>query len=194
MWGGFYNIVIYFMLYSFIGWTFEVAYAAYKEKRFVNRGFLAGPICPIYGFGALLILGLDRFIKSESMPFYMSIASAVVITTFLEYVTGYVMEKLLDIKAWDYSGEVLNLHGRICLKFSLFWGILAYVQLTVLQPVLSIYVNAAAQPIKQIIAVLLLGMIIIHTAKALVRMDTVSQSIGDFKISAYFHRQKSFKV
>lgn len=194
MWGGFYDTVIYFMLYAFIGWVVEVAYAAYKEKRFVNRGFLAGPICPIYGFGALLILGLDRFIKSESMPFYMSIASAVVITTFLEYVTGYVMEKLLDIKAWDYSGEVLNLHGWICLKFSLFWGILAYVQLTVLQPVLSIYVNAAAQPIKQIIAVLLFGMIIIHTAKELVRTDTVKQIIGDLRMSARFHSQKSYKV
>jgi uncharacterized membrane protein len=182
------------MLYAFIGWLVEVAYAAYKEKRFVNKGFLAGPICPIYGFGALLILGIDKVIKSESMPFYMSISSAVVVTTFLEYVTGYVMEKLLDIKAWDYSKEVLNLHGWICLKFSLFWGMLAYVQLTVLQPVLSMYVNAAAQPIKQIIAVLLLGMIIIHTAKALGRTDTVRKIIGDLRMSAYFHSQKSYKM
>lgn len=194
MWGGFYDIVIYFILYAFIGWVVEVAYAAYKEKRFVNKGFLTGPICPIYGFGALLILGLDRFIKSGSMPFYMSIASAIVFTTALEYITGYVMEKLLNIKAWDYSSEVMNLHGRICLKFSLFWGMLAYLQLTVLHPVLSIYVNAAGQPIKQIIAVLLLGLIIIHTAKALGRTDTVKQIIGGLRMPVHFHSQKSFKM
>lgn len=189
MWGGFYNIVIYFILYSFIGWTVEVAYAAYMEKRFVNKGFLAGPICPIYGFGALLISGLDMFIKSESMPFYISIASAIIFTTALEYITGYVMEKLLNIKAWDYSNEVLNLHGRICLKFSLFWGILAYLQLTVLHPVLSRYVNAASQPIKQIIAVLLLGLIIIHTVKALSRTDTARQIIGYLRMPVHFHSQ-----
>jgi len=194
MWDGFYDIVINFMLYSFIGWAVEVAYAAYKEKRFVNKGFLAGPICPIYGFGALLILELDKFIKSGSLPFYMGIASAVVFTTALEYITGYIMEKFLNIKAWDYSNEVLNLHGRICLKFSLFWGMLAYVQLTVLHPVLSMCVNAASQPIKQVIAVLLFGLVIIHTVKALSRTDTVRQVIGYLRVPVHFHSPKSFKM
>lgn len=193
MWGGFYNIVIYFMLYSFIGWTFEVAYAAYKEKRFVNRGFLAGPICPIYGFGALLILSLDSFIRSEAMSLYISIASAIIFTTALEYITGYAMEKFLNTKAWDYSNEVLNLHGRICLKFSLFWGMLACMQLIILHPVLSTYVNAASQPVKQAIAVLLLGLVVIHTAKALNRTDIARQITGCFKIPVYFHSHKSFK-
>lgn len=194
MWDGFYDIAIYFMLYSFIGWAVEVAYAAYKEKRFVNKGFLAGPICPIYGFGALLILELDKFIKSGSLPFYMGIALAVVFTTTLEYITGYIMEKFLNIKAWDYSNEVLNLHGQICLKFSLFWGMLAYVQLTVLHPVLSMCVNAVSQPIKQVIAVLFFGLVIIHTVKALNRTDTVRQVIGYLRVPVHFHSPKYFKM
>lgn len=186
MWGGFYDVVIYFMMYAFIGWVVEVAYTAWMEKRFVNRGVLAGPVCPIYGFGALLILGINRYVKSRSMPFYMSIVLATFITTILEYITGYIMEKFFNIKAWDYSEELLNLHGWICLKFSLFWGMLACVQLAVLHPVLSILVNAADQTVKQIAAILLLGMLIIHTAKTLRRTGAVKQIIGDLRVAVHF--------
>jgi len=114
------DTVIYFVLYAFIGWISEVIYAAYEEKRFVNRGVLAGPICPIYGFGAVLILGIDALIKPGTVPVYVSVALAVVVTTVLEYITGYILEKNFNIKAWDYSNEEFNLHGRICLKFSNF--------------------------------------------------------------------------
>jgi len=94
------DTVIYFVLYAFIGWISEVIYAAYEEKRFVNRGVLAGPICPIYGFGAVLILGIDALIKPGTVPVYVSVALAVVVTTVLEYITGYILEKNFNIKAW----------------------------------------------------------------------------------------------
>ncbi|HOM01866.1 MAG TPA: putative ABC transporter permease [Acetivibrio sp.] len=165
--GGFWDAVIYFVLYSFIGWISEVAYAAYKEKRFVNRGVLAGPICPIYGFGALFILGIDALTKPRTMPVYMSITLAIIITTVLEYITGYILERFFNIKAWDYSNEEFNLHGRICLKFSLLWGIFAYMLLSFLHPVLSMYVNALDQTAKQVVAVLMLGMVVFDTAKTL---------------------------
>lgn len=171
MWAGFCDTVIYFVLYSFIGWISEVAYAAYLEKRFVNRGVLAGPICPIYGFGALFILGIDVFIKPGTMPAYASVALAILITTILEYITGYILEKFFDIKAWDYSNEELNLHGRICAKFSLLWGIFAYLLLSFLHPMLSMYVNAIDPSFKQVAAILMLGLIIVDTAKTLARTD-----------------------
>ncbi|GAE88640.1 putative ABC transporter permease [Acetivibrio straminisolvens] len=165
------DTVIYFVLYSFLGWMSEVVYAAYVEKRFVNRGVLAGPICPIYGFGALFILGINAFIKPGTMPIYMSVVSAIVITTVLEYVTGYILEKFFNIKAWDYSNEELNLHGRICLKFSLLWGIFAYMLLTFLHPVLSIYVNSIDWTFKQVAAILMFVLIIIDIAKTLAKTD-----------------------
>lgn len=167
------DTVIYFVLYAFIGWISEVIYAAYEEKRFVNRGVLAGPICPIYGFGAVLILGIDALIKPGTVPVYVSVALAVVVTTVLEYITGYILEKNFNIKAWDYSNEEFNLHGRICLKFSLLWGIFAYMLLTFIHPVISAYVRAIDPSAKQVIALLMLVMIIADTVKTLLRAEAL---------------------
>lgn len=173
--GDIYDIVIYFTLYSFVGWSFEVVYAAYKEKRFINRGFLAAPICPIYGFGALLTLYTDSLIKTKPIPVYTSIFFTLLITTALEYLTGYVLERFLNIKAWDYSNEPLNLHGRICLKFSLFWVLLAYLLVAVLHPAISSYTNIANEAIKAFIGVLLLCYVGIHTVNALIRTELAKQ-------------------
>jgi len=122
------------------------------RKNDCKQRVLAGPICPIYGFGAVLILGIDALIKPGTVPVYVSVALAVVVTTVLEYITGYILEKNFNIKAWDYSNEEFNLHGRICLKFSLLWGIFAYMLLTFIHPVISAYVRAIDPSAKQVIA------------------------------------------
>lgn len=114
-----YNFLWYFVIFSFLGWCMEVAYHAVCCGDFSNRGFLNGPVCPIYGFGAvLLILLLRPFSKSLSLLF----VCAVVITSLLEFLTGYVLEKSFNMKWWDYSDIPFNIKGYICLKFSLAWG------------------------------------------------------------------------
>lgn len=192
--GNFYNIAICFMLYSFIGWSLEVVYAAYKEKRFINRGFLTAPICPIYGFGALLVLYADSLIKAKSIPFYTGILLALVLATVLEYLTGYVLEKYLNIKAWDYSNESLNLHGRVCVKFSLFWGILAYILTAVLHPAVLSYINIANEAIKACIAVLLLAYVGIHTVDALRRTELAQQLKNCLRMLSFRLYEKLFKM
>ncbi|NLY43512.1 MAG: putative ABC transporter permease [Clostridiaceae bacterium] len=155
MYDNFYDLVIYFMFYSFSGWLLEVAYAWYKERRFINRGFLLGPLCPVYGFGILLILLISSKFKSN-LPL-ANIVSIMLLTTILEYMTGYILETLFNVKAWDYSNEFCNLKGRICLKFSLAWGLLGYFVIYKLHPIVLQHVKIADEGMKVFMSHILLG-------------------------------------
>lgn len=114
-----YQILLYFFVYSFLGWCTEVAYATYRTNKVVNRGFLNGPVCPIYGFGVVIVLICLTPFKEN--PFLLFICS-VILTTLLELVTGFVLEKFFNTKWWDYSNQKWNLKGYICVKFSILWG------------------------------------------------------------------------
>ena len=109
----------FFFIYALLGWCGEVAFAAVKEKHFVNRGFLNGPLCPIYGVGVVAIVGLG-LIAGDNV-FVLFVISAIV-TSLIELVTGYVLKKLFRTRWWDYSDMPLNIGGYICLPFSLLWG------------------------------------------------------------------------
>lgn len=119
-----YNILFYFlifMIYSFIGWFFEVLAVFLLQKKIINRGFLLGPYCPIFGFGGLiLILFLDQF---KNDPFNLLIIFSVYASA-LEYFVSYLMEKFFKARWWDYSHIKFNLNGRICLSNSLLFGFL----------------------------------------------------------------------
>lgn len=118
----FFQWVMFFYIYCFIGWCIESAIVSFENKKFVNRGFLRGPYLPIYGFGAVFVLLISLPLKENPVAVYFC---SMVGTTILEYVTGWAMEKILKMKYWDYSDQKFNLHGRICLLCSLFWGFLA---------------------------------------------------------------------
>ncbi|NLC96394.1 MAG: hypothetical protein GX675_02360 [Erysipelotrichaceae bacterium] len=108
-----------FFLYSLAGWIWETSFVSIKQKEFVNRGFLFGPWLPIYGFGALIILiSTKPFSDSYLHVFIIGIISA----TILEYITGWLMNKLFKVRYWDYSSEPFNLNGHICLHVSIAWG------------------------------------------------------------------------
>ena len=114
------ELVLLFFVYGFLGWCTEVAFAAFKSGRFVNRGFLNGPICPIYGFGLIGVVLLLAPLKGN---LWLLFIGACVITTLIELVTGFLLEKLFHAKWWDYSGMPLNIGGYVCLLFSLIWGV-----------------------------------------------------------------------
>ncbi len=116
-----YHWITFFFLYSFFGWIFESVYVSVKTRRFVNRGFLRLPLLPLYGTGAVMMLWLSLPVKDSVVLVYLA---GVVGATVLEYVTGYVMEKLFKMKYWDYSNQRFNLHGYICLSSSIVWGFL----------------------------------------------------------------------
>ncbi len=116
----FQKIVIYFVIYSFLGWICEEIFCVVSTHEFVKRGFLFGPICPIYGYGAIILLFLLKDYKNK--PVKLFFLSAIIFSVF-EYITDFFLQALFSTKWWDYTGQFLNLNGRITLSFSLVWGI-----------------------------------------------------------------------
>lgn len=116
----FYELVWIFIIYAFIGWCTEVAYAALDTGKFVNRGFLNGPYCPIYGCGVVIVVAILTPLKESRLILF---AGSFLLTTALEFVTGYILEKVFHNKWWDYSDKPFNIKGYICLKFSILWGL-----------------------------------------------------------------------
>ena len=112
--------VLFFFIYSFIGWVWECCFVSVRKRRWVNRGFMYGPMLPIYGFGALAVL-ISTIRVRDSIP--LIFLFGMVRATLLEYVTGAVMERLFNVKYWDYSNQKFNLNGYICLTSSLGWGL-----------------------------------------------------------------------
>ena len=116
-----YEWLTFFYLFCFLGWIFESTYVFVKQKRFVNRGFLRLPMLPLYGSGAVMMLWVSIPFQDSLILTYIS---GVIGATVLEYVTGYVMERLFKVRYWDYSNQPFNIHGYICLSSSIAWGFL----------------------------------------------------------------------
>lgn len=120
-----------FSVYSFIGWVAETIYCLIIDRKYVNRGFLNGPFCPIYGFGAVLVLNLlEKYSDDLVALFVMSMA----VTGFVEYVTSFVLEKAFNISLWNYSEHKFNLNGRICLWNLILFGIMSIALVHLINP------------------------------------------------------------
>lgn len=120
-----------FIIYSICGWIIEEVFCSIVEKKIVNRGFLLGPICPIYGIGGIgMTIALTRFAESPFVVFCM----AIVLAAILEYLTSYVMEKLFNARWWDYSDKKLNLDGRICIETLIPFGVFGLIVIYIFNP------------------------------------------------------------
>lgn len=128
------NIILYFFIYSFIGWVLETIYAFLVLGHFVKRGFLIGPICPIYGFGAVLLILLLK--NSKGKPLSQFLIAGFTFTVF-EYVVSYMLEVVFGLRWWDYSEDVLNLQGRVSLAYSIIWGALGILLIEGIHPNIS---------------------------------------------------------
>ena len=117
-----YQAVWIFLIYAFLGWCAEVAFAAVHKGKFVNRGFLNGPVCPIYGVGMLVVVTFLWGLRSNLILLFLGSAG---LTTALEYATGWILEKFFHDKWWDYSDKPFNVKGYICLEFTILWGLAA---------------------------------------------------------------------
>lgn len=133
-----YDYFSFFIIYSFLGWCVEVIYQTFKEGRFINRGFLHGPVCPIYGFGVLLVI---HFLEPLKSNFIILFFGSLVFTTLLELCTGFVLEKLFLIRWWDYSNNKFNLNGYICLSFSLIWAFACVFVVNIIHPLINLFVD-----------------------------------------------------
>ena len=160
-----YYSILYFFVYGFLGWCTEVIFAAFKQHRFVNRGFLNGPICPIYGVGVTLVIACLEAFQSNLLLLYIS---SVILVTVLEGVTGWAMDKLFHNKWWDYSKLPFNIGGYVCLLFSLIWGVacvfIVYFVHPLIHQVLSLIPHTAGIALIAILGIALLSDMIVTTA------------------------------
>jgi len=139
-----YDILYIFLIYGFLGWCTEVAFAAFKHRKFVNRGFLYSPICPIYGIGVLCVVSVLNVYAEKTMLLYIT---SVIITTVLEWITGFLLEKLFHHKWWDYSNIPFNISGYVCLPFSLIWGIACVVIIKWIHPFFMKFIMWIPKPL-----------------------------------------------
>ncbi len=152
--------VLYFTIYSFLGWVCESTYCSIGQKKLVNRGFLNGPFCPIYGFGALLVISiLSPFVNNIPVLFIASI----IVTSTLEYITSYVLEKIFHMSWWDYSTYKYNINGRVCLQNSLMFGLLSLFVMLVIHPAIDDFVASINTKVAFALSVLFATYFIVDT-------------------------------
>lgn len=132
------KILLYFAIYSFLGWCVESIYKSILDKKLVNSGFLYGPFCPIYAFGAIIMALI--LTKLPNNVFIIFISSTILLTVW-EYIVGVLLEKIFKTKYWDYSHLKFNINGRVCLKNSIYWGLLGVAFTFVIHPFIKQYVD-----------------------------------------------------
>ena len=154
--------ITYFFIYSFLGWLIETIYALFVHGYFVKRGFLFEPICPIYGFGAVLLLIATK--KLYKKPFLKFLIAAIAFTLF-EYIVSFLLEMLFGLRWWDYSNDFLNIQGRVSLLYSIFWGLIGVFLLEKLHPLIEDFIQKVEVKIKTnaklMIVYVLLGILIL---------------------------------
>lgn len=153
-------VILMFLLYSFLGWIMETVYCMVIDKKFVNRGFLIGPVCPIYGFGGILIIFFLSKYKEDTLVLF---CMAVIICAILEYFTSYILEKIFKTRWWDYSEKKYNLNGRISLDTMIAFGVLAILMVYFINPFVMNILNKANSSILKIVTVFFFVIFVIDT-------------------------------
>ena len=147
----FINCLVFFFIYAFLGWCVEVSFVAITRGKVVNRGFLNGPVCPIYGVGMVGILYALEPLKDNAIVLFIG---GVVICSVLELFTGWILDKIFRMRWWDYSENRFNIGGYICLEFSIKWGLGSMIMVNMIHPM--IYGVVSKIPLMVIYALLVI--------------------------------------
>ena len=153
----FLKYILLFFLYSFLGWLMEVVYTFIRERKFVNRGFLKGPYCPIYGLGCVFLsIVLTNFNKNIFLLFIITFTLCFI----LEYMTSLVLEKIFHLRWWDYSNYKFNINGRVCLETILPFSIIGIIAIKYINPLLLEFIDSLSKYFLITISVVLICLFI----------------------------------
>ena len=165
-----FEYITYFFVYSFLGWLIETIYAIFVHGHFVKRGFLFGPLCPIYGFGAVILIMATK--KLYKKPFLKFLIATVAFTLF-EYIVSFLLEMLFWLRWWDYLNDFLNIQGRVSLPYSIFWGVIGLILLEKLHPYIQEKIQKITKGntnnIQTITCIILICLIIVDTILSVIR-------------------------
>lgn len=172
------KILMYFIIYSFFGWVMESVLKTWLQKKPVNSGFLYGPFCPIYGFGAIIMfLFLQGFKEKPVLLFVI----AFFILSLWEYIVGWALEKIFHTKYWDYTENKFNIKGRVCLMNSLFWGFLGVVFIRYMHPYIIARVDVINQTELVILTVILITIMLVDAIISAIKVNDISISLEKLK-------------
>lgn len=160
-----------FFIYSFVGWVVEVIYYGITEGKFINRGFLAGPLCPVYGLGFYAAIWIFEPFKDNFPVLFLGMAAA---CTVVELIAGIILYHIFHMRWWDYSGYKLNFGGYICLRFFIYWGIAASLGMYVLHPAVKWLISHISFPFR-------VGILIFFTLILVADLVTTIITIIGFK-------------
>lgn len=166
---------LYFIIYSFAGWLMEVICKLIEKKKFINRGFLIGPICPIYGYG---VLGIVLLIGNHTKDILAVFLKSILICSILEYFTSYIMEKLFKARWWDYSKKKYNINGRICLETMLPFGILGTTIVYLIHPTVIKLVGALPHTLMITLSIIFF---ILYIVDNILSFNVMSKIKGEIK-------------
>ncbi len=158
-----------FFIYSFIGWVVEVVFYGITEGKFINRGFLNGPLCPVYGLG---FYGVILLLTPVENNFAVLFFGSMLVTTLIEFLAGFILDMIFHLRWWDYSKLKHNIHGYVCLQFSIYWGMACTLGMKILQPVVRWILDITDNTIQIIIVSVFAALLIIDI------ISTVSTIIG----------------
>ena len=169
------TIVLSFFIYSLLGWVCEVVYCSIPKRRFVNRGFLYGPYLPIYGTGATLVVVLMQpVIGSWPLVFILSL----LLTSALEYITSFLLEKLFHVKLWDYSSYPLNINGRVCALNSTLFGLLSLFIVYIVNTPIQRFLFGLDETMVDILSLLVVAIMSADAAVTVVRMTAFQKALS----------------
>ncbi len=169
-----YQYTCYFFIYAFFGWCAEVCFAAFKHGKFVNRGFLNGPVCPIYGVGVCIVVLILTPLKDNFLLLFLG---SVLLTSALEWFTGFVLEKVFHQKWWDYSDMPFNLNGYICPLFSVLWGLACLLIMDIVHPGIERFVKWIPFPAGLTVLLLFTGVLIADAVLTVMTMLKLNQKL-----------------
>lgn len=161
------SFFLWFMCYSVMGWVYESVLCSCMEKELVNRGFLNGPYCPIYGAGAILNLLVLHRVKEPVLLFFF----AVLLTGILEYVTSWAMEEIFHARWWDYSDRICNINGRVYLIGAICFGSFSVIQMFFMQPRLSVWTGMLSEEMHSVIALILFTIFLVDLVYTLTKFS-----------------------
>lgn len=192
----FWSAFLIFILFSFIGWISEVIYVGVTSThKFVNRGFLYGPLCPVYGFGGVIILMLPPSLYTTWIPLFFA---SMILCTTVEYFVSWLMEKLFHARWWDYSHYKIQLNGRICLLNSILFGFLGVGVIHFVYPLMIDILNSFGQTLINISAMIILALLsvdIFFTVRKLVNFANVMKKLKEIgeTLNSHYGQEEWFK-
>lgn len=171
------NYLLYLMIYSVSGWIYESTLCSLKERKLINRGFLNGPYCPIYGCGAVLDILILGKIENPILLFFLG----AIVTCTLEYITSYVMEKMFHARWWDYSYMKFHINGRICLLGALIFGMFSVVLILFAHPMVESWIECMPTIWKHIIVATILVLLLIDNVVTFRGMFGFAEKLEELK-------------